>query len=257
MGAGGQRGFVRSSVMDLAFLFLLIVCGILAWKALDTLLSGEFALSFFMAWLIASAIAWWWTRQQPLLLRVPVGFLLYLGLSSVLLPLAWWSQSRLAVAAEAAVAVVLASYVGAWLTRLIEPKVRVAPPWYLDQRINLIADLARWVFVAGIAWFVVGVLPLLLVFLLPVEWITWAALAWACVTLAWYLYKSRPGRMRVLKVPLGLWVFVAAAVLLKLLQPQLIGPLEAGSIAEIGYLVYASLVAALFAEIVVLGTPRP
>jgi hypothetical protein len=241
--------------MDLVFLFVLILLGIGAWKLVENLIGGEFALAFFLLWLMATAAAWWWTRHQPLLLRVPVGFLLYLGLAAMLLPLSWWSQSRLAVAAEAAVTVVLVRYVGAWLTRLIEPKVRVAPSWYLDQRINLVEDLARWVFVAGIAWFVVGVLPLLLVFLLPVEWITWAALAWACVALAWYLYKFRPSRMRVLKLPLGLWMFVAAVVLLKLFQPQLIGPLEAGSIAEIGYLVYASTAAALFAEIVVLGTP--
>lgn len=256
MSGKHQRGFVHSRVMDLVFLFVLILLGIGAWKLVENLIGGEFSLAFFLFWLMSAAAAWWWTRAQPLVLRVPVGFLLYLVLAAALVPLAWWSQSRLAVAAEALVAAVLARYVGAWLMRLVEPKARVAPPWYLDQRFNLIENLARWVFVAGLAWFVVGVLPLLLVFLLPVEWITWAALAWAFAALAWYCYRQRPSRVRLLKVPLGLWVFVVAVVLLKLLQPQLMGPLEAGSIGEIGYLVYLPTVAALFAEVVLVGTAQ-
>jgi hypothetical protein len=250
-----QRGFVRSSVMDLAFLFILILIGLALWQFFSTVVSGDFPLVFFMVWLVVTALAWWWSRNQPLLLRVPVGFLVYLAAVAVLLPLSWWPGSRLILALEAAVAGTLPGYLGGWCARLLQPRL-AAPPWYLDQRINLMEDLGRWLFVSTIAWFAVGLLPLLLVFVLPLEWIPWAAQAWALAVLVWYLYKQRPSRMRLLKVPLGLWVFVGATVLLKLLQSRLAGPLEAGSIGAVAYAAYAPLVAAFFAEIVVVGTLR-
>jgi len=242
--------------MDLAFLFLLILAGLFAWQALDTFFSGDFVLAAFMSWLMASGLAWWWTREEPLLLRVPVGFLSYLGLAAFLMPLSWWSGSKPAVVTEAVVAAVLSRYVGAWLSRLLQPKL-ISEHWYLDQRINLVDDLFRWAFVSGIAWFVAGLLPLLLVFLLPLEWISEVALIWAFAVLVWYLHKQRPSRARFAKVPLGIWVFIASETVLRVFQAQLIGPLEAGSIGEIAYVAYAPVVAALFAEIVVLGTLKP
>ena len=108
-----------------------------------------------------------------------------------------------------------------------------------------------WTWVRVLEWTLTA-----MVFVLPLEWIPWAAQAWALAVLVWYLYKQRPSRMRLLKVPLGLWVFVGATVLLKLLQSRLAGPLEAGSIGAVAYAAYAPLVAAFFAEIVVVGTLR-
>ena len=86
--------FVRSSVLDLAFLFVLILIGIGVWQWLSTIVSGDLSLAFFMVWLMATAAAWWWTREQTLVLRIPAGFLLFLLISLVLLPLSWWSGNK-------------------------------------------------------------------------------------------------------------------------------------------------------------------
>ena len=72
-GYGPQRGFVRSGILDLAFLFILILIGIGVWQWLSTLISGDFMLAWFMVWLVATAAAGWWTREQPLVLRIQIG----------------------------------------------------------------------------------------------------------------------------------------------------------------------------------------
>ena len=250
-----QQGFVHSRVMDLVFLFVLILIGIGVWNWLSTIVSGDFTLAFFMVWLMASAVGWWWTREQPLVLRIPAGTLLFLLGALVLAPLSWWSADKIVLTAEAAVLAVGARYFGTLWSQRIAVRLKAGVPWYLDQSINLINDLARWVATSALAWFVVGVVPLLFVLVLPVEWIAWAALVWSFACMNWYCYKFRPSRVRVLKVPLGLWAFVFAAVVLQVFQKQILGPMEAGSIGQIAYAVYAPLGCALFFEMVVLGTP--
>lgn len=251
-----QRGFVHSRVLDPVFLLVLILIGLGLWQWLSTIVSGDFMLAWFMVWLMATAAAWWWTRGQPLVLRIPAGFLAFIGLSAVLLPLSWWSGSKLAAAAEAVVLAVGAKYLGVlWAARL-KPRLAAGVPWYLDQSIDLIDDLFRWLGACIVAWFAVGVLPLMLVFVLPVEWVPWGALAWAFAATAFYLFKYRRSRVRFLKVPLGLWVFVLAAVILRLFQQQLVGPMEAGSIELIAYTACWPVVMAMFVEFVVVGTQK-
>ncbi len=249
-----QRGFVHSRVMDLVFLFVLILAGLVLVKVFETLISGDYTVAFFVIWLLASAAAWWWCHEQRLLLRVPTGLWIFFVAGSVFIPLSWWTQSRLVAGVEAAVAVTLARYLGWRCSRLIAAKMAEGTPWYLDQGIDLIADLGRWVFACIIAWFAVGVLPLLLVVILPVEWIPWGAMAWGFAATAWYLFKFRTSRLRLLKLPIGLWVFAVTAVVLKLFQQQIAGPMEAGSIELIAYSAYWPVVSALFIEITIIGT---
>jgi len=257
-GAGyrAQRGFVHSRVLDLVFLFVLILLGIGVWQWLSTIVSGDFMLAWFMVWLMAAGAAWWWTREQPLVLRIPAGFLAFIGLGVVLLPLSWWSGSKLAAAAEAVVLAVGVKYLGAlWAARL-KPRIEAGAPWYLDQSIALIDDIFRWLGVCVVAWFAVGVLPLMLVSVLPMEWVHWGALVWAFAATAVYLSKYRKSRVRFFKVPLGLWVFVLTAVIMRLFQQQLAGPMEAGSIELIAYTACWPVVVAMFVEFVVIGTRK-
>ena len=252
-----QSGFVHSRLLDLAFLFVLILIGLGVWQWLSTLVSGDFMLAWFMVWLMATAAAWWWTREQLKVLRLPAGFLVYLALGLVLLPLSWWSGSKLGTAAEAAVLAVGARYLGLRWAAHLRPRLEPAPPWYLDQSIDLIADLGRWLLASVATWFAVGVVPLVLAFVLPLDSVPWGALAWAFGATAWYLYDFRKARVRLLKLPLGLWVFIAAAVILQLFQQQLMGPMEPGSIGLVAYTACWPVVAAVFVEVVVLGTKKP
>jgi hypothetical protein len=256
MGSKTQLGFVHSRVMDLAFLLLIILLGLGVWTGISNLISGDFTLTFFIGWLIAIAGAGWFSRDQLRVLRIPAGLLVFLGLATALLPLSLWSGSKLAVGAEAAVAAVGAWYVGERWSRRLEPQVSSGAPWYLDQSINGLEDLFRWIGACVVAWFAVGVLPLLSVFVMPPQWVPWAAMAWAFALLVWYLYKLRGNRVRILKVPLGLWVFVAAALVLQVFQKQVVGPMEEGSIGQIAYAAYAPAACALFVEVIIIGT-RP
>jgi hypothetical protein len=256
MRQSAQRGFVRSGILDLAFLFILILIGIGVWQWLSTIVSGDFMLAWFMVWLMATAAAWWWTREQPLVLRIPAGFLLFLALAVLFAPLSWWSGSKIAVAAEAVVLAVAAKYFGRLWSARFKERVAVGAPWYLDQSINLINDLFLWVGVSIVAWFAVGVLPLLLVLFMPVDWIPWGAMVWGFAATAWYLFKYRKSRVRLLKLPIGLWAFAVTAVVLKLFQQQIAGAMEAGSIELIAYAAYWPVALALFVEIVVLGTHK-
>jgi hypothetical protein len=242
--------------MDLAFLFLMILLAWGVWTGLSTLISGDFALTLFMGWLIALAGAGWFSRDQVLVLRTPVGLLVFLGLALLLAPLSAWSGSKLAVGAEAAVAAVGAWYAGERGSRRLAPLVSAGASWYLDQSINGVEDLFRWLGACVVAWFAVGVLPLLLVFIMPLQWVPWVAMVWAFALLTWYLYKVRPSRVRILKIPLGLWVFVVAALVLQMFQKQIAGPMEEGSIGAIAYAAYAPVAGALFAEVVASGTKR-
>jgi len=252
-----QRGFVHSRLLDLAFLFVLILLGIGAWQWLSTVVAGDFMLAWFMVWLMATAIAWWWTREQILVLRLPIGFLLYLVLGLLLVPLSWWSGSKLVAASEAVVLTVGARYFGALGSAKLKTRIEQGnAPWWLDQSIDLIADLARWIAVCIVAWFTVSLLPMVFVFVLPLEWIAWAAMVWGFGLAAWYLYKVRKSRVRLFKVPLGLWVFVLTAVVLQLFQKQLVGLMEAGSIEQIAYAAWWPVLAGMFIEIVVWGTER-
>ncbi|HEY1991323.1 MAG TPA: hypothetical protein VGH71_02595 [Gammaproteobacteria bacterium] len=248
-----QCGFVHNRVLDLAFLLVLVLLAIGAWAMLSSLFSGDFVYTWFMLWMAVAAIAWWSVRQQPLVLRVPAGSWVLLAAAMPLLPLSWWSGSKLVTAVEAAVAGVMAVYLGRLWSAHLKPRIASGPPWYLDQRTDLVMDLGRWVFACGAGWFLVGLLPLLLVILLPLDRIAGAATAWGFAALAWYCYRFRPSRLRLLKVPLGLWVFAVSAAALLLLQKQITGPLEVGSIGQIAYAAYAPVVCGLFAEIVVMG----
>ena len=213
-------------------------------------------LAWFMVWLMAAAAAWWWTRGEPLVLRIPAGFLAFIGLGAVLLPLSWWSGSKLVMTAEAAVLAAGVKYLGALWTARLKPRLSAGVPWYLDQSVNLIDDLFRWLGVSILAWFAVGVLPLLLVLFVPVDWVPWGALAWSLVAMAWYLLKIRKSQVLLLKIPLGLWAFALTALILKVFQQQIVGPMEAGSIELIAYMAYWPVVVAMFVEIVMLGTRK-
>jgi drug/metabolite transporter (DMT)-like permease len=256
VGNSYQRGFVHSRVMDLVFLFVLILLGIGVWNGLSTIVSGDFALAFFLVWLMAAALGWWWTREQPLVLRIPAGTLVFIGGALLLVPLSWWTQSKIVVTAEAAVLAVSARYLGTLWARYIAQKLEAAKPWYLDQSINLIDDLARWIGFSVLAWFLAVVPPMLLVMFMPAEWVPWGALVWSFAATTFYLYKYRKGSPRFLKVPLGLYVFVATAVLLLIFQKQLAGPMQAGSFQQIGYLAYWPAVSVLFMELILIGTRK-
>jgi len=242
--------------MDLVFLFALILLGIGLWNWLSTIVSGDFALAFFMVWLMATGTGWWWTREQPLVLRIPAGSLLFLLGALVLVPLSWWSTSKIVLTVEAAVLAVGARYWGALWSQRIAARLGVSTPGYLDQSINLINDLARWVGLSILAWFLAVVPPMLLVFFIPVEWVPWGALVWSFAATAFYFYRFRKGSLRFLKVPLGLYAFVVTEVLLLTFERQLVGPMEAGSFQQIGYLAYWPAVAALFVEIIMIGTNK-
>ncbi|HLW74912.1 MAG TPA: hypothetical protein VKT74_07585 [Gammaproteobacteria bacterium] len=251
-----QRGFVHSRVLDLLFLFVLILMGLGAFWWLSNIFSGDFPLAFFMIWLMAAAAGWWFSHEQRLLLRVPVGFLVFLGIGAVLAPLSEWSGSKIAVAVAAGLTAFPAKFIGNWWSQRLEPNVMpgIPTPWYLDQSINLFDDLFRWIGLSILAWFAVGVLPLILVMFIPVERVPWGALVWSFAATAFYLYKYRKSRLRFLKVPLGLYVFVLTAVLLLVFQKQIAGTLEAGSFEQIAYVAYWPAVTALFVEIVMIGT---
>jgi len=251
-----QRGFVHSRVMDLVFLFVLILLGIGVWDWLSAIVSGDFGLAFFLVWLMAAALGWWWTHEQALVLRIPAGTLVFLGGALLLAPLSWWSGSKLVVATAAAVLAFSARYFGALWSARIARTLETGKPWYLDQSIDLTGDLARWVGFSVLAWFLAVVPPMLLVVFIPVEWVPWGALAWSFAATAFYLYKYRTGSPRLLKLPLGLYGFVAAVVLLRIFQRQIVGPLEAGSFQEIGYMAYWPAVSALFIEFVLVGTRK-
>lgn len=253
-----QRGFVGAGLMDLAFLFVLILAAIGLWWVLSTLVNGDYAVAIFLLWLLAAAEAWWFSRNHRLLLRVPTGALCFLAVALPLAPLGVWSGSRWLSGFAAVAAVTAAKFLGASWSSRIEPKIMpgIPVPWYLDQSINLIHDLFRWIFACVVAWFGVGVAPLLLVFVLRPEWVPWVALAWGFAATAVYLYKYRKSRVWLFKVTLGLYAFVAAAVLLQLFQKWIAGPLEPGSFEQIAYVAYWPVVSALFVEIVVIGTAR-
>jgi len=256
MREAAQRGFVHSRLLDLVFLFVLILLGIGLWQWLSTLITGDFMLAWFLVWLVATAIAWWWTREQVLVFRLPTGFLLYLALGLVIGPLSWWSGSKLVVIAESAVLAVGARYLGALGSARLKKRLETSIPWYLDQSIDLIADLARWIGICILAWFAVGVLPLLLVAIMNPEFVPWAALVWSFVAVSFYIYKYRPARWKLFNIPLGLYAFVMTSIILLLFQKQIPGPMEPGSFEQIAYVAYWPAVAAMFVEFVVIGTPK-
>ena len=253
-----QRGFVHSRVMDLVFLLVLILMAWGLWQWLSTIMQGEFALAVALTWLMAFAAAGWWSSEQRLVLRVPVGFLLFFGLSAVLGPLGWWSGSKLVVAASAIVAAFTSKYLGGVCSAKLEPKVMpgIPSPWWLDQSINLLHDVGRWVGASILVWFLVIVPPMLLVFVVPPECVPWAALVWAFVATAFYIYKYRPVRWRISKLPVAFYGFVITSVVLLIFQKQIAGPMEAGSFEQIAYVAFWPVIAALFLEFILVGTKR-
>jgi|GEM_PF-5450157 len=242
--------------MDLVFLLVMILIGWGLWNWLSAIVQGEFALAVALTWLMAFGAAGWWTGGHRLVLRVPAGFLLFLGLTAVLGPLGWWSGNKILVALSAVAAALGAKYLGAWWSAKLEPKTMpgIPTPWWLDPSINLLHDVGRWVGACIVAWFALGVLPMLLVFVVPLNAVPWAAMVWSFAGLAWYFYQHRPPRGRLYRVPAGLWAFAVAAAVLALFQKQIAGPMEEGSIWLISYLAYTPAVIALFVEFVVVGT---
>ncbi|HSC48611.1 MAG TPA: hypothetical protein VLG68_11045, partial [Gammaproteobacteria bacterium] len=202
-----QSGFVHSAVMDLVFLFVLILLLLGLWKLLSTVVESDFALGAFLLWLMGAALMYWFSREDVRVLRVPLGFLLFSAGAAVLAPLSWWSESKLAVIAAAAVLVNAAFVAGNRGSRKLRQRLGSGsePPFYLDQSINLLDDLFRWLGVSILAWFAVGLLPLLLVFVVPIEWIPWAAMVWGFGATAYFFLAVRKSRVRFLRLPLGLW----------------------------------------------------
>lgn len=244
--------------MDLVFLLFLVAIGWGLWEWLSGIVQGDFPTAVGLTWLMAFGTAGWWTREQRFVLRLPAGFLLYLALVALAGPFSAWSGSKIAVAATACLAALAAKYGGAWWSRKLEPRAvpGVQPPWWLDQSINLLHDLFRWVGACIVAFFTVGVVPLVLVMVMPPDAVPWGAMVWGFAAAAFYIYKYRAARWRPFKLPLGLCAFVITAAVLKAFQKQMAGPLEAGSFEEIVYVAYWPVVAALFVEFVVVGTRK-
>src|SRR5262249_36235939 len=142
-----QKGFVGAGLMDLAFLFVCILIAIGLWYVLSTLVNGDYAVAVFLLWLLSAAEAWWFSKDHRLVLRLPTGVLCFLAVAVPLAPLATWSGSRIASVVVAIVAVSVAKYLGAWWSGRVDPKVMpgITVPWYLDQSINLVHDLVRWI----------------------------------------------------------------------------------------------------------------
>jgi hypothetical protein len=248
--------------MDAVFLVVLILIGILLVNWFLTITSGVSALEGFVLWLLALGTAYWLTREQALVLRLPTGLLLFVVTSAGAAPISWWSGSKIVVGTVAALCVVVCGYLGDRWSRSLQQRVlprhaTTAVPFYLDQSINLVDDLARWLVAAMFAAFVVIVVPLVFMLALPPETARWVGIAWGFGATAFYLFKFRNPRVRILKLPLGLWVFAAAAVLLQVFRAELAGPIAdegEGSVWVIAYSAYWPVCAATFVEIVLLGT---
>ncbi|HEV2213216.1 MAG TPA: hypothetical protein VGS99_07695, partial [Gammaproteobacteria bacterium] len=201
------------------------------------------------------AVVYWQTREQILILRTPAGFLLATLQALVLVPLSWWFSSRWLMAGSAVAMILVARYAGAaWSRRLAarEPK-----PRYLEQSINLVEDLGRWIGVSMLAWFVAGVAPLVATALVPDYAAPWAAVIWGLAVTAVYLLSVRKSRARLLRLPLALWVQIPVALLLYYFRRTFLGAAAPDSFEAVAYYGYWPVVAAGFVEYVVLGTLKP
>jgi hypothetical protein len=74
---------------------------------------------------------------------------------------------------------------------------------------------------------------------------------------AYYLLYIRKTRLRILGLTPGLWSLPPIVVALMLLEKRLVGPLETGSMELAYYVAFAPVVAALFIDVVAIGTPKP
>lgn len=158
------------------------------------------------------------------------------------------------VAVQSAASILAGGRLSAWLRERILPRYpggRI--PWPLAQDRHLVKDLARFAAVAIFAWFIIAVPPVLIALALPgvpVSMPRWIAVGLSFAATACYL--GARSRFRLLRIPLGLWVFVACAAGLALFRSQLGGP-DDGSIQDIAYHAYFPALAAAFAEIVLIG----
>ncbi|MGE5624411.1 MAG: hypothetical protein ACM3ZT_02565 [Bacillota bacterium] len=244
--------------MDLAFLLVIIL---IAWgigELISTIAHGDFATAVALIGLMTLGAAWWWTKDQRLVLRVPLGFWCYLAAAAVLGSFTVWTGSKIAVALAAGYAPLAAKYPGGYWSAKFEARTQpgLPTPWWLDQSVNLLEDLFRWVAGSLLAWFLTVVPPMLLVFVVPLEWVPWAALIWAFAATVFYIYKYRAARWRLFKLPLALYAFAITSGVLLIFQKQIAGPLEAGSFEQIAYVAFWPAVSALFTEFVVVGTRK-
>lgn len=255
-----QRGFGPHYMMLLAMaasLLLVAICAVWFVRAVRTEDFGTAALLLWLAGL-AGTYAFAARRDQALVMRMPAGLALFVAVGGVTVPVSVWSQSRWLVAAvvavQSAASILAGSRVSAWLRERILPRYpRDKIPWLLAQDRHLVKDLVRFAAVAIFAWFVIAIPPILVALVLPavpVSMPRWMAVGLAFAATACYLVTR--SRLRLLRIPPGLWVFVACAAGLALFRSQLGGP-DDGSIQDIAYHAYFPALAAAFAEIVVIG----
>lgn len=254
-----QRGFVGAGIMDLAFLLFLIAIGAGLWQWFSAILTGDLATAVGLLWLMASGGAYWLTREQLRMLRMPTGALLFVVLGIGLLPLSVWSGNKIFAAGAAGLAVVAAKYAGGWWSRRLnarhDPQSRL--PWYLDQSINLFDDLFRWLGMSAIAGLLTGVAAPMAGIIIGPDAAPWGAMVVGFGMTAYYLLYIRKTRLRLLGLTPGLWSLPLVVVGLMLLEKRLVGPLETGSIELAYYVAFTPVVAALFIDVVMLGTPKP
>jgi hypothetical protein len=254
-----QGGFVGAGVMDLVFLLFLIAIGAGLWQWFSAILTGDLATAVFLLWLMAAAGAYWYTREQMRVLRLPTGAFLFVALCAALFPLSVWSGNKIVAACAAGAAVVVAKYAGAWWSRRLRARhaEQSGSPWYLDQSINLFDDLFRWLGLSAVAGLLTGVVAPLAGLMFSVDAGPWAAMVIGFGMTGFFLLSVRKSRLRFLGLTPGVWSLPVAVVVLMLLQKQLVGPLEPGSMELAYYVAFAPVVIALFIDVVAIGTPKP
>jgi hypothetical protein len=256
-----QHGFTISLGYILGALIMLAVAGRFAWWVATEENFTELAA---VLWAIGFVLAYLFTLDDLLVVRMPAGFAVFALLGLAGLPLSWMGESRVVLIALIAAQLAFSCHAG----RVISARLRArmhsrypvgGEPAWLRQKGDAVADFGRWAVLAAGAFVFCAVAPLLFLLLVSLfvdlspQQVKWAVALWGLAAVTVFGHQARAARW--LAMPVCAWIYLAITASL-LAVDAVAGPLAKDTGAAAAYIAVPGALIAAFVEVFVLGGGR-
>src|SRR5690349_3313227 len=249
-----QRGFVDWIFIAVGALIVLGLTGrFVYWVATEE----SFVEVAAILWSIGFGLAYWFAENDRFVIRMPVGFAVFLVISAVALPLTWMAGSRIELIMMIAAQLAFSFHAGRVVSERLNARYPAGrEPAWLRLRGDVVADFGNWVLLSfgALVYLLVGPLFVMLVVSamadLAPQQVKWTIATWDLMTVLWFAVRARSARW--LGVPICAWIYLAIAAV-TIAADVMKGPFATGTGVQVAYTVMPGAIIAAFVEVFVLG----
>jgi len=249
-----QRGFAEWIFLAVGALIVLGIAGRFAYWVVTEESFVEVAA---ILWSIGFGLAYWFTQDDRFVVRMPVGFAIFMLIAAAALPLTWMAESRIALIVMIAAQLAFSFHAGRVVSDRLNARFPAGrEPAWLRLRGDVVADFGNWVLLSfgALVYLLVGPLFVMLVVSamadLAPQQVKWTIATWDLMAILWFAVRA--GSERWLGVPICAWIYLAVAAV-TIAADALQGPFATGTGVQVAYTVMPGALIAAFVEVFVLG----